>query len=250
MLLLARTTPADQVTRKTEGLSVFLIDMREIVGNGLAIQPIETMMNHHTTELFFYDLKIPTSCLVGEGVKGFRYILDGMNAERTLIGYECIGDCKFFIERTKTYVTEREVFGRPIGKNQGVQFPIARNYIEMRAAELMVNKASKKFDAGEHCGEEANMAKLLASEASRSAADTCLQTHGATVLPKSSISSEKCGKPSISGGSNFHKPDPVVCQRTCAENASILLMNPSGSEASCPIPNLWKVFWWCRLSKL
>ncbi|MET4692532.1 acyl-CoA dehydrogenase family protein [Endozoicomonas lisbonensis] len=178
ILLLARTTPAGEVKRKTEGLSVFLIDMREIVGNGLTIHPIETMMNHHTTELFFDNLKIPADCLVGEEGKGFRYILDGMNAERILISYECIGDCKFFIERAKTYASEREVFGRPIGKNQGVQFPIARSYAEMRAAELMVNEAARKFDAGEHCGEEANIAKLLASEASWKAGDTCLQTHG------------------------------------------------------------------------
>ncbi|MBT8147993.1 MAG: acyl-CoA/acyl-ACP dehydrogenase [Gammaproteobacteria bacterium] len=178
LLLLARTQPQQEVTRKTEGLSVFLVDMREVLGNGLTVQPIETMMNHHTTELFFDDMKIPLDSLVGEEHQGFRYILDGMNAERILIAYECIGDCKFFIERASNYASDREVFGRPIGKNQGVQFPIARAYANMRAAELMTQKAAQLFDAGESCGAEANMAKLLASEASWQAGDVCVQTHG------------------------------------------------------------------------
>ncbi len=178
LLLLARTKPQAEALKKTDGLSVFLVDMREARNNGLTIKPIDTMMNHHTTELFFDNLKIPLDSLLGEEHCGFRYILDGMNAERILIAYECVGDCKFFIERASAYATEREVFGRPIGQNQGVQFPIARCYAEMRAAELMTHKAAELFDAGQSCGAEANMAKLLASEASWHAGDVCVQTHG------------------------------------------------------------------------
>ncbi|WP_440996819.1 acyl-CoA dehydrogenase family protein [Arhodomonas sp. SL1] len=178
MILLARTTPRDQVSRKTEGLSVFLVDLREAVGQGLTVRPIETMMNHHTTELFFDDLEVPADALIGEEGRGFRYILDGMNAERILIAFECIGDARFFIERASAYASEREVFGGPIGRNQGVQFPIARSYAEMRAAELMVHRAAERFDAGERCGAEANMAKLLAADCSWRAGDVCLQTHG------------------------------------------------------------------------
>jgi len=178
LLLLARTRPQQEVTRRTDGLSVFLVDLREVRDRGLTIRPIETMMNHHTTELFFDDMQIPAEALVGEEHKGFRYILDGMNAERILIAYECIGDCKFFIERASDYASTREVFGRPIGRNQGVQFPIARAYANMRAAELMTWQAAELFDTGEACGAEANMAKLLAAEASWEAGDVCLQTHG------------------------------------------------------------------------
>ncbi|MEZ5489413.1 MAG: acyl-CoA dehydrogenase family protein [Gammaproteobacteria bacterium] len=178
LLLLARTRPLQEVTKKTDGLSVFLVDMREVRERGLTVRPIETMMNHHTTELFFEDMKIPADSLVGEEHKGFRYILDGMNAERILIAYECIGDCKFFIERASAYASNREVFGRAIGMNQGVQFPIARSYANMRAAELMTWKAAELFDREERCGAEANMAKLLASEASWEAGDVCVQTHG------------------------------------------------------------------------
>ncbi len=178
LLLLARTTPKDQVKRKTDGLSMFLVDMRKAVGNGLTIHPIDTMMNHHTTELFFDDLEVPASALIGEEGKGFRYVLDSMNVERTLIAFECIGDCKFFIERAKDYACERKVFDRAIGRNQGIQFPIARCYAEMRAAELMTHEAARLFDAGERCGAEANMAKMLAADASWNAANTCLQTHG------------------------------------------------------------------------
>ncbi len=178
LLLLARTTPKDQVTKKTEGLSVFLVDMKKAVGNGLTIRPIETMMNHHTTELFFDDLEVPANAMIGEEGKGFRYILDSMNVERTLIAFECIGDCKFFIERARDYATDRKVFERPIGSNQGIQFPIAHAYAEMRAAELMTHEAARLFDAGERCGAEANMAKMLAADASLHAGDTCLQTHG------------------------------------------------------------------------
>lgn len=178
MLLLARTTPREQVASKTEGLSIFLVDMREAVGNGMTIKPIRTMMNHSTTEVFFDDLSIPASSLIGEEGKGFRYILSGMNAERILIAAECIGDAKWFIERASAYAKERQVFSRPIGQNQGVQFPIARCYAQMRAAELMVHHAARVYDEGGNPGEEANMAKLLASEASWAAADMCVQTHG------------------------------------------------------------------------
>ena len=178
MLLLARTTPRDQVSSKTEGLSIFLVDMRAALGNGLTIKPIRTMMNHSTTEVFFDDLRIPASALVGEEGKGFRYILSGMNAERVLIAAECIGDAKWFIEKATAYAKDRNVFARPIGQNQGVQFPIARCYAQMRAAELMVHHAAQAFDAGGNPGAEANMAKLLASEASWAAADMCVQTFG------------------------------------------------------------------------
>jgi acyl-CoA dehydrogenase len=178
MLLLARTTPREQVKKKTEGLSVFLVDMRAVRGKGLTIKPIRTMMNHATTEVFFDNMQVPAENLIGEEGKGFRYILSGMNAERILIAAECIGDAKWFIEKAAGYAKERVVFGRPIGQNQGVQFPIAKSYINMRAAELMVHEAANLFDAGEECGAEANMAKHLAAEASWAAADMCVQTHG------------------------------------------------------------------------
>lgn len=178
MALLARTTPREEVASKTEGLSLFLVDMRQVVGNGMTIKPIRTMMNHSTTEVFFDDMRIPASALIGEEGKGFRYILSGMNAERILIGAECIGDAKWFIERATAYANDRGVFGRPIGKNQGIQFPIARCYAQMRAAELMVYHAAEVYDRGGNAGAEANMAKMLASEASWAAADMCVQTHG------------------------------------------------------------------------
>jgi acyl-CoA dehydrogenase len=178
MVLLARTTPRDQVARSTDGMSVLLVDMREAVGHGLTIRPIRTMLNHATTELFLDDLEVPAANLIGEEGKGFRYILDGMNAERILIASECIGDARFFIERASAYARDRQVFGRPIGQNQGVQFPIARAYVQTAAAALMVQKATELFEAGRPCGSEANMAKLAASEASWFAGDTCLQTFG------------------------------------------------------------------------
>ncbi|WP_298017747.1 acyl-CoA dehydrogenase family protein [uncultured Parasphingopyxis sp.] len=178
MLLLARTTPRDQVEKKTEGLSIFLVDMQAALKNGMSIKPIRTMMNHSTCEVFFDDLRIPASSLVGEEGKGFRYILSGMNAERILIGAECIGDAKWFIEQAKSYASDRNVFARPIGQNQGIQFPIARCYAQMRAAELMVHHAAQVYDQGGNPGAEANMAKLLASEASWAAADMCVQTFG------------------------------------------------------------------------
>ena len=178
MVLLARTTPKEKVEKRTEGLSVFLVDMREAVGNGLEIKPIRTMINHATTEIFFDDLQIPAESLIGEEGKGFRYILDGMNAERILISAECIGDARWFIGKATNYANDRKVFERPIGQNQGIQFPIAECYAASEAAALMLQKAAAKYDAGEPCGEEANMAKYLASEASWKAADMCMQTHG------------------------------------------------------------------------
>jgi alkylation response protein AidB-like acyl-CoA dehydrogenase len=178
MILLARTTPKDQVKKRTEGLSVFLVDLAESVGKGLEIRPIRTMINHSTTEVFFDDLKVPAENLVGEEGQGFRYILVGMNAERILIGAELIGDARWFIRKATEYAQERVVFGRPIGQNQGIQFPIARAYAATEAADLMVKRACELYETGENCGAEANMAKLLASEASWQAADMCMQTHG------------------------------------------------------------------------
>ncbi len=178
MLLLARTTPKEQVARRTDGLSVFIVEMRAARGHGLTIRPIRTMMNHSTTEIFLDDLRVPAANLLGEEGKGFRYILSGMNAERVLIAAECVGDAKWFIDKAVAYAKDRIVFDRPIGQNQGVQFPIARAYAQMRAAELMVAEAARLFEAGEDCGAEANMAKLLAADASWAAAEACVQTHG------------------------------------------------------------------------
>ena len=178
MLLLARTTPKEEVKKRTEGLSVFIVDMREAIGKGLEIKPIRTMINHATTEIFFDDLHIPADALVGEEGKGFRYILDGMNAERILIAAECIGDARWFIQKATDYANERQVFDREIGKNQGIQFPIAEAYMQTEAADLMVQEAAKRYEAGEKAGAEANMAKYLASEASWKAADMCMQTFG------------------------------------------------------------------------
>jgi alkylation response protein AidB-like acyl-CoA dehydrogenase len=176
MLLLARTTPREQVKKRTEGLSVFVVEMKSL--KGLTIRPIRTMMNHATTEVFFDNMRVPAENLIGEEGQGFRYIISGMNAERILIAAECIGDAKWFIEKASAYAKERVVFGRPIGQNQGVQFPIARSYMQMRAAELMVREAAALYEAGRDCGAEANMAKQLAAEASWAAADMCVQTHG------------------------------------------------------------------------
>ena len=178
MLLLARTTPRDQVKKRTDGLSVFLVDMRLALGTSMTITPIRTIMNHATTQIFFDDLRVPAENLIGEEGNGFRYILSGMNTERILIAAECIGDAKWFIKKATDYAKERVLFERPIGKNQGVQFPIARAYAQMRAAELMVHEATRRYEAGEDMGAEANMAKLLAADASWAAADMCVQTHG------------------------------------------------------------------------
>ena len=178
MLLLARTIPKDEVTKRTDGLSVFLVDLRKSLNHGVTIRPISTMINHATTEVFIDDLRIPAEQRIGEEGKGFRYILDGMNAERILIGAECIGDSRWFIQKASEYAKDRKVFQRPIGKNQGIQFPIAKAYAQSEAADLMVRKAASLFDSGKPCGKEANMAKLLAADASWEAADVCLQTHG------------------------------------------------------------------------
>ncbi|MEP0940429.1 MAG: acyl-CoA dehydrogenase family protein [Rhizobiaceae bacterium] len=178
MLLLARTTPKEEAVKRTDGLSVFIVDMNLAKKAGMTIKPIRTMMNHSSTEIFFDNVKVPAENLIGEEGKGFRYILSGMNAERILIAQECVGDAKWFIEKASNYANEREVFGRPIGKNQGVQFPIAKAYANMRAAELMSHRACDLFEAGEDCGEEANMAKMLAADAAWEAANACVQTHG------------------------------------------------------------------------
>jgi acyl-CoA dehydrogenase len=178
LLLVVRTTPLEQVKKRTDGLSMLLVDVRQAVGHGLTIRPIRTMMNHATTELFFDDLEVPADALVGEEGKGFRYLLDGLNAERILIAAECIGDGRWFIERATAYAKDRVVFGRPIGQNQGVQFPIARAHVNLEAANLMRIRAAEMFDRGEGCGAEANMAKLLAADASWEAANVAVQTHG------------------------------------------------------------------------
>ena len=178
MVLLARTTPKEQVSKRSQGLSVFLIDMREAKKNGMMIKPIRTMINHSTTEIFFDNMSIPASSLIGEEGQGFRYILSGMNAERILIAAECIGDARWFIKKASDYARERVVFGRPIGQNQGIQFPIARAFAQTEAAEAILDKAARLYEAGDTSGTYANMAKMLASEASWEAADTCMQTFG------------------------------------------------------------------------
>ena len=178
MLLLARTTPLDQVKKKTEGLSIFLVDVRENSGKGLTVRPIRNMVNHETNELFFDNYEVPAENLIGQEGLGFKYILDGMNAERILIAAECVGDGYWFLDKARIYSIERVVFDRPIGQNQGIQFPIAQAYAQVRAADLMRYEAAQLFDAGQPCGAEANMAKLLAADASWQAANVCLQTHG------------------------------------------------------------------------
>lgn len=178
MLLLARTTPLDQCAKRTDGLSVFLVDLRDAKGNGVDIRPIKAMINHNTTEIFIENLKIPAESLIGEEGKGFRYILDGMNAERILVASECVGDGRWLLKKGVAYANERRIFGRPIGQNQGIQFPLARAYAELEAADLMCRKAAAVFQAGRPCGTEANIAKLLASEATWKAADTTMQTYG------------------------------------------------------------------------
>jgi acyl-CoA dehydrogenase len=178
MILLARTTPLSDVQRKSEGMSIFIVDLRDAIGHGLSVQPIMNMVNHETNELFFDNLEIPAENLIGEEGKGFKYILDGLNAERTLIAAECIGDGYWFVDKVSQYAKERIVFGRPIGQNQGVQFPIARSFVNVEAASLMRFEAARRFDANEPCGAQANMAKLLAADASWEAANACLQFHG------------------------------------------------------------------------
>ena len=178
MLLLARTTPRDEVEKKGDGLSVFVVDMKKALGNGLTIKPIRAMVNHSATEVFFDGMKVPAENLIGEEGKGFRYILDGMNAERLLIASECLGDGRWFTEKASAYACERKIFGGPIGANQGIQFPIARAYAQLQAATLLVREGIRRFEAGEPCGEQANMSKMLASEASWAAGEACMQTHG------------------------------------------------------------------------
>ena len=178
MILLARTTPLAEVTKKSEGMSIFIVDLRTAIGNGMTVHPIRNMVNHETNELFFENLEIPVENLIGEEGKGFKYILDGLNAERALIAAECIGDGYWFIDKVTKYVNERIVFGRPIGQNQGVQFPIAKAFVNIEAASLMRYKACELYDAGQPCGAEANMAKMLAADASWEAANACLQYHG------------------------------------------------------------------------
>lgn len=178
MLVLARTTPREEVVKRTDGLSVFILDMRRGQTDGLTIRPIRTMMNHSTTEIFFDNVPVPAANLLGEEGKGFRYILSGMNAERILIAAECIGDARWFLEKATGYAKERVVFGRPIGQNQGIQFPLARAYAQMRAAELMIYRAAEMFESGADCGEQANIAKLLAADVSWAAAEACVQTFG------------------------------------------------------------------------
>ena len=178
MILLARTTPLDQVAKKSEGLSIFIVDLRDAIGRGLSVRPIANMVNHETNELFFDELEIPAENLIGEEGQGFRYILTGLNAERVLIAAECIGDGYWFIDKVSAYASERQVFGRPIGQNQGVQFPIAESFIEVEAANLMRWEACRLYDAGRPCGAQANMAKYLAAKASWEAANACIQFHG------------------------------------------------------------------------
>ncbi|KYO50132.1 acyl-CoA/acyl-ACP dehydrogenase [Tistrella mobilis] len=178
MILLARTTPLDQVAKKSEGLSIFIVDLRDAIGRGLTVRPIANMVNHETNELFFDELEIPAENLIGEEGQGFRYILTGLNAERVLIAAECIGDGYWFIDKVSAYASERQVFGRPIGQNQGVQFPIAESFIEVEAANLMRWEACRLYDAGQPCGAQANMAKYLAAKASWEAANACIQFHG------------------------------------------------------------------------
>ena len=184
MLLLARTTPRDQVTKKTQGLTTFIVDVKQASGNGLDIRPIESMINHHSCELFFDDLEVPAANIIGREGEGFKVILDGMNAERILIAAECVGDGRYFVDKASAYARDRVVFNRPIGQNQGVQFPIARAYADIEAAALMVDHAARLFDQGADCGAQANMAKMLASEASWRAGDICMQTHGGFAFAK------------------------------------------------------------------
>jgi len=227
MILLARTTPRDQVAKRTEGLSVFIVDMREAIGNGLTIRPIRTMMNHATTEIFFDDLRVPAENLIGEEGKGFRYILSGMNAERILIAAECIGDAKWFIEKATTYAKERSVFGRPIGQNQGVQFPIAKAYAQMRAAELMVQQAIALYEAGGNCGAEANMAKMLAADAFlRGGQCLCPDPWRLRLRRGIRRRTQIPRNPPLPGRPDLHQPDPLPPRGARAGLAAVVLRGP------------------------
>ncbi|MCR6644652.1 MAG: acyl-CoA/acyl-ACP dehydrogenase [Terricaulis sp.] len=230
MILLCRTTAREDAARPHEGMSVLIVDMREAVGNGLTIRPVRTMLNHATTELFFDNLRVPAANLVGEEGKGFRYILDGMNAERILIASECIGDARFFIDRASDYAKTRQVFGRAIGENQGVQFPIARAYVQKASAALMVDNAARLFDAGLPCGAEANMAKLVASEASWYAADMCLQTHGGFGFAEEYDIERKFRETRLyQVAADFNQSDPQPCRHACAGLAEIVLTKRAGA---------------------
>jgi acyl-CoA dehydrogenase len=224
-VLLCRTTPRDQAAKPSAGMSVLLVDMREAVGRGLTIRPIRTMLNHATTELFFDELEVPAENLIGEEGRGFHYILDGMNAERILIASECIGDGRFFIDRASAYARERQVFGRVIGENQGVQFPIARANVQVSAASLMVDKAAGLFEAGAPCGTEANMAKMLASEASWAAADMCLQTHGGFGFAEE-FDIERKFRETRLYRPDLHEPDPQPRGDSRPRSAEIVLRRP------------------------
>ena len=233
MLLLARTTPRDQTEKRTDGLSTFIVDMREALGKGLTIRPIRTMMNHNSTEIFFDNMIVPAENLVGVEGRGFRYILDGMNAERLLIAAECIGDAKWFLRKATDYAKERQVFGRPIGQNQGIQFPLAKAYAQMRAAELMVQAGCEKFEAGETPGEEANMAKMLAADASWAAGEACIQTHGGFGFAEEYDVERKYPRDAaVPGGADQHEPDPVVYRGARAGNAAELLIRRPATSAT------------------
>ena len=233
MLLLARTTPIDEVEKKTEGLSVFLVDIRESRGKGLDIRPLKAMINHTTTEVFMDSVRMPADNLIGGEGNGFRLILDGMNAERILVSHESIGDARWFVRTASKYASERIVFDRPIGQNQAIQFPIARAYAEMQAADMMVRKAAALFDAGLPCGEDANIAKLLASEAAWHAAEACMQTHGGfgfarrvrrrAPLARGAPPADRAG---------LDQPHPRLRRRARARHAAFVLRD--GSERSDP----------------
>ena len=231
MILLARTTPLAEVKKKTEGMSIFMVDLRQAEKSGMTVRPIANMVNHETNELFFENLEIPAENLIGEEGKGFKYILDGLNAERTLIAAECIGDGCWFIDRVTKYASERVVFGRPIGQNQGVQFPIAEAYIEVEAANLMRFRACELFDAHEPCGAEANMAKYLAAKASWEAANACMQFHGgfgfaARVRRRAQVPRDAA----VPGRADLDQPDPELRRRARARLAALVL---SSTDAPC-----------------
>ena len=224
MLLLVRTTPLEHTKKKSEGLSVFLIDVKELLGNGLEIKPIRAMVNHNTTEVFLDSLRVPIENLIGEEGKGFRYILDSMNAERILVASEAIGDGRWFVSKAANYANERIVFDRAIGKNQGIQFPIARAYAEIEAAALMVRKATALFEAGKPCGPEANMAKLLSSEASWHAGEAALQTHGGfRICDRIRCREEMARNPAVSDCASFDQSHPGLSGRARPWHAALLL---------------------------
>lgn len=224
MLLLARTTPHDQVKNRTEGLSVFLVDLREAKGNGIEIRPIKALINHNTTEVFIENLKVPADNLIGEEGQGFRYILDGMNAERILVASECIGDGRWLLKKGVAYANERIVFGRPIGQNQGVQFPLARAFAELEAADMVARRAAALFQAGRPCGADANIAKLLASEATWKAAEAALQTYGGFGFAQEYDIERKWRKVAhLSDRADFDQHGACLCRAACTWATALLL---------------------------